>query len=55
VIQSAPPFTLAGFRRGAAMAVPFGVSAVLYGVAFGALAIEATRQSIRHPSANGPA
>ena len=41
VQQSPPPFTLAGFRRGAALAVPFGASSLLYGLAFGALAIEA--------------
>lgn len=40
-MQQAPPFTLAGLRRGAALAVPFGASSVLYGLAFGALAIEA--------------
>ena len=41
VQQPPPPFTVAGFRRGAVLAAPFGASSVLYGLAFGALAIEA--------------
>lgn len=41
VQPSPPPFTLAGFRRGAVLALPFGASSVLYGLAFGALAVEA--------------
>lgn len=36
-----PTFTLAGLLRGARMALPFGASAIVYGLAFGALATEA--------------
>ncbi|MDX2203912.1 MAG: AzlC family ABC transporter permease [Hyphomicrobiaceae bacterium] len=40
-MQTPPPFSLAGLRRGAALALPFGASSVVYGLAFGALAAEA--------------
>lgn len=39
-MQHSPPFTLAGLRRGAVLALPFGASSVVYGIAFGALATD---------------
>ena len=36
-----PPFTWAGFRRGAMLSLPFGASSFVYGIAFGVLASEA--------------
>jgi predicted branched-subunit amino acid permease len=39
--SSGPPFTWVGFRDGAWLALAFGGSSLLYGIAFGALASEA--------------
>jgi predicted branched-subunit amino acid permease len=39
--SSGPPFTWAGFRHGATLALAFGASSLVYGIAFGVLASEA--------------
>lgn len=39
-MSSPPPFTLAGILKGAKLAIPFGFSSLVYGIAFGLLAAQ---------------